>query len=317
LIDASAFRPAPWLPGNHLQTIVPSLCKGPTVDGAGERRIIRVSEDSSVAVDLNRPGRAPLGTLVLVHGMCGNSESAYMRRTARLALHAGWVTARMNLRNCGGSEHLSSTLYNAGQSGDLARVFEDLHVHEFPRPFAAAGFSLGGNIVLLYAGRSGDRCLADAVVAVNPPIDLEACAKAIGAPSNRIYQAYYVLRLCRQLKRIAAVRPAVGPTPVPTKIRSVRRFDEIYTAPDGGFGSSAEYYAKSSAAPTLSDLRRPAMVLSALDDPFVPSEMFTPHLGNSWLRVVQPLRGGHCGYWQSGTPRFWAAQAILQFIGAG
>jgi len=317
LIDADSFRPAPWLPGHHLQTIVPSLWPGPAVNGAAERRVVRVSEDSSVAVDLNRPLGAAVGTLVLVHGMCGNSESAYMRRTARLALQAGWVTARVNLRNCGGTEHLSNTLYNAGQSGDLARVLEDLQAQHLPRPFATAGFSLGGNIVLLYAGRSGDACLADAVAAVNPPIELEVCARAIAAEPNRIYQAYYVLRLCRQLKRIARVRPPIGPPPVPTRIRSVRRFDEIYTAPDGGFASAEEYYARSSAAPTLSNLRRPAMILSALDDPFVPSEMFVPHRGNRRLRVIQPHRGGHCGYWQSGAPRFWAAEAILGFIGSG
>ncbi len=96
----------------------------------------------------------------------------------------------------------------------------------------------------------------------------------------------------------------------------MRRFDEIYTAPDGGFASAREYYARSSAGPTLSDLRRPAMVLSALDDPFVPPEMFAPHQDNRRLSILQPRRGGHCGYWQSGAPRFWAAEAILEFVGS-
>jgi predicted alpha/beta-fold hydrolase len=317
LIGADSFRPAPWLPGQHLQTIVPSLWTGPAVHGAAERHVVRVSDDSSVRVDINRPGGAVYGTLVLVHGMCGDSESAYMRRTARLFLQSGWVTARMNLRNCGGTEALSGTLYNAGQSGDLARVFEYLQEGQFPRPFAAAGFSLGGNIVLLYSGRTGDDCLADAVAAVNPPIDLEACARAIEAPENGLYQAYYVFRLCRQMKRIARLRPSsVSPLPDPREVRTVRRFDEIYTAPDGGFDSADQYYALSSAAPTLSNVRRPAMVLSALDDPFVPPRMFAPHRGNPRLRVLQPRRGGHCGYWQVGTPRFWAAEAILQFVGS-
>jgi predicted alpha/beta-fold hydrolase len=316
LIDAEAFRPAPWLPGQHLQTIVPSLWAGPAVNGAAEQHVVKVSHDSSVRVDVNRPRGVAAGTIVLVHGMCGNSESAYMRRTARLALQTGWVAARMNLRNCGGTERLSATLYNAGQSSDLARVLEYLHERQFPRPFAAAGFSLGGNIVLLYAGRSGDACLTDAVAAVNPPIDLDGCASAIEAPANRLYQAYYVIRLCRQLKRIAKVRAAVNPPPVPREVRTVRRFDETYTAPDGGYASADEYYARSSAAPTLSSLRRPAMVLSALDDPFVPPEMFAPHRDNPRLRVLQPYRGGHCGYWQSGKPRFWAAEAIVEFVGS-
>lgn len=239
-----------------------------------------------------------------------------MRRTARVALHAGWVAARMNLRNCGGTEHLAATLYNAGQSEDLARVLDYLQERRFPRPFAAAGFSLGGNIVLLYAGRSGEACLADAVAAVNPPIDLDACASAIEAPANSLYQAYYVMRLCRQLRRIARIRPSAAPPPGRREVRTVRRFDEDYTAPDGGFASAGEYYARSSAGPMLSSLRRPAMVLSALDDPFVPPETFAPHQGNRRMRFLQPRHGGHCGYWQSGLPRFWAAEAILEFVGA-
>lgn len=316
MIDADAFRPASWLPGPHLQTIVPSLWTGRAVNGAPERHIVRVSHDSSVRVDVNRPRDPGAGTLVLVHGMCGDSESAYMRRTARLFLQSGWVVARMNLRNCGGTESLSGTLYNAGQSGDLACVLEHLQAGQFPRPFAAAGFSLGGNITLLYAGRSGDACLADAVAAVNPPIDLETCARAIEAPSNGLYQAYYVLRLCRQMKRIARLRPTVTPPPVPREVKTVRSFDELFTAPDGGFDSADEYYARSSAAPTLENLRRPAMVLSALDDPFVPARMFAPHRGNRRIAFVQPRNGGHCGYWQAGTPRFWAAEAIRRFVGS-
>jgi len=315
-VEPLGFRPVPWLPGRHLQTIVPSLWPVAAVSERSESRVVGVAQGSSVRVMIDRPASGRRGTLVLVHGMSGSAESAYMRRTARQALCVGWAVVRMNLRNCGGTEHLSSTLYNAGQSGDLACVLEHLQQQQFPRPFAAAGFSLGGNIVLLYAGRSGDACLADAVAAVNPPIDLEACARAIGAPSNRIYQAYYVLRLCRQVKRVARVRAPINPPPVRTEIRTVRRFDELYTAPDGGFASAEEYYARSSAAPTLSDLRRPAMLLSALDDPFVPPEMFVPHHGNPRLRLLQPRHGGHCGYWQSGTPRFWAAEAILGFVGS-
>ncbi len=236
-----------------------------------------------------------------------------MRRTARLAVERGWVTVRMNLRNCGGTEHLADTLYNAGQSEDVHRALEALDGAGLPRPLCAAGFSLGGNLVLLYAGRSGDACAADALAGVNPPIDLELCSRAIEARRNALYRAYYVLRLCAQLRRVARVRKLHGPAPLPWRVRTVRRFDDWYTAPDGGYASAEEYYARSSAAATLSSVRRPAMLLSALDDPFVPRRMFDGHRRNKWLEFVHPRRGGHCGYWQAGRPRFWAAEAILDF----
>jgi len=188
LIDGVSFRPAPWLPGPHLQTVVASLFRGPAVPDPTERRIVRVSPGSSIRLDVNRPRGASRGTLLLVHGMGGSAESAYMRRTARHALERSFAVARMNLRNCGGTERLADSLYNAGQSDDVARAVEHLASDGFARPLVAAGFSLGGNLVLLYAGREGDGCAADAVAAVNPPIELETCARAIEAPSNRIYQ---------------------------------------------------------------------------------------------------------------------------------
>jgi predicted alpha/beta-fold hydrolase len=314
LIANDAFRPAPWLPGPHLQSIVPSLWVGPPVEGPVEQVTVRVADRSAVRLDINRPRGAAGATLLLVHGMCGNSESAYMRRTARAALRRGWVAARMNLRNCGGTESLSDTLYNAGQAEDVGRVLETLASTGFPRPLYAAGFSLGGNLVLLHAGREGDGCAADGVAAVNPPIELEVCAGAIELPGNAIYRTYYVVRLCRQLRRVAAVRGFPGPLPLARRVRTVRRFDELYTAPDGGYASAREYYARSSAAPTLAGVRRPALVVSALDDPFVPAGIFTPHHGNATLRFVHPRAGGHCGYWQAGSPRSWAAQAILEFF---
>ncbi|HVQ27629.1 MAG TPA: alpha/beta fold hydrolase, partial [Planctomycetota bacterium] len=183
MIDGTAFRPAWWLPGAHLQTIVPTLCTAPWLPGPTERRVVRVSTGSAVRLDVDRPhGRAARGTLLLVHGLGGSSESVYVRLAARHALERGFVTARMNLRNCGGTEHLADTLYNAGQSGDVGHAVADLSSAGLPRPIVVVGFSLGGNLALLHAGREGAACGADAVVGVNPPIALEACVEALERP---------------------------------------------------------------------------------------------------------------------------------------
>jgi predicted alpha/beta-fold hydrolase len=240
-----------------------------------------------------------------------------MRRTAAYALAQGWAVARLNLRNCGGTEALAATLYNAGQSDDVDAAFSVLAARESPRPHALVGFSLGGNIAMRYAGLSGSGCRADAIVGVNPPVDLSVCIDAIERPSNAIYHAYFTRGLCAQLARIRRLREVPGPKAAPRAIGGVRGFDDVFTAPDAGYASAADYYRGASAAPTLSGLRRPSLILSAEDDPFVPVSMFAAHRGASaQLTLTHPKTGGHCGYWAARRPRFWAAEAALAFIEA-
>jgi predicted alpha/beta-fold hydrolase len=241
-----------------------------------------------------------------------------MRRTARLAQSRGFVAVRMNLRNCGGSEALSRTLYNAGQSGDAARVLEHLDAERFPRPFGAAGFSMGGNLLLRHAGKDAPECRADTIVAVNPPVDLDACLRALERPENRVYHVYFTRRLCGQIRRIRRIRPVPGPDARASKIGSLRRFDGLFTAPDAGYPSAETYYSDASAGPYLSRISVPTLVLSAANDPFIPLGTFERYRRENLLRVrfEHPAQGGHVGYWQTAPPRFWAAGVIVDALDA-
>ena len=315
-MQGDGFRPAPYLKGKHLETIVPSLWPAPAVEGPEEARLVQVSPDAAVRVLVSRPARDVRGTLLLVHGMGGSAESGYMRRSARMAVGHGWIAVRMNLRNCGGTEALSRTLYNAGQSRDAGSVLEYLDSERFPRPFAAAGFSLGGNLVLRYAGATGAEALADAVVGINPPVDLDLCSTALERLENALYRYHFTRMLCREIRAVRAVRPVPGPDLSFWRIRTIRRFDGFFTAPDAGYESAEAYYADASAGPRLHAVRIPAFILSAANDPFVPVEMFDPFRARRppRMRFYHPERGGHVGYWQAGEPRFWAGQAILEFL---
>lgn len=312
----AAYAPPRWLPGGHLQTIVPSLWPGPSVGDPVESLVVDVGEGSAVRVDLVRPRKSSRGTLLLVHGLAGDARSSYMVRTAIHAVSRGWAVAMMNLRNCGGTESLARTLDNAGQSGDADAVLAALEREAMPRPHVAAGFSLGGNLLLLYAARAGVACRADAVAGVNAPIDLEACLGELERPGNALYEAHFVLKLCSQIRHLRTVRAIPGPPAVWRTIRRLRRFDEVFTAPDAGHASAEAYYAAASAAPWLGGLRAPTLLLSAANDPFVPVRVFEAVRGVVPAVVVRahPRQGGHVGYWQSRGERFWAATALLDFF---
>jgi len=314
-VDVSDFAPARWLRWPHAQTILPALLPASRVRGPVEILDVPVAPMTQIRMLITRPEGVPAGTILLIHGLGGSAESRYMRRTAAIASAAGWVVARLNLRNCGGTEALSATLYNAGQSDDADAALAAIEAQGLPRPYGLIGFSLGGNIAMRYAGLSGDACRADAVAGINPPVDLSKCIDAIERPDNAIYHAYFTRGLCAQMARIRKVRRVDGPKATPGSIRGVRGFDEYFTAPDAGYASAADYYAGASAAPVLARIRRPALILSAADDPFVPVGMFAAHRGASpHLTLAHPRSGGHCGYWGAAKPRFWAAQAAIHFF---
>lgn len=314
---SGGFDPVPWLPGRHLETIAPSQWPAPPVPGPIERLVVPVADGAAVRLDLSRPEPAPRGTVLLIHGMSGCAESVYMRRTAIEALARGFAVARMNLRTCGGTEALSRTLYNAGQSKDAERALAALESAGFPRPFAALGFSLGGNLLLLHAAESGTSSPADVVAAVNPPIDLEACIAALERPANRGYGIYFTLALCAHLRRIRRVRSVAGPPALPWRVRGVRAFDHHFTAPDAGYANAEAYYRGAGAGPRLGGIRVPAILLTSRNDPFVPFEAVEAHVRRSAppsLRFLSAERGGHVGYFGRGRPRFWAAAAALDAI---
>lgn len=277
---------------------------------------VEVGPGNAVEVLVGRPAERPRGTLVLFHGLSGSADAVYMRRTAREALARRWSVARVNLRTCGGTEALSRTLYNAGQWGDAGSVLRELDRHRLPRPFAALGFSLGGNLVVGHAGREGGACGADAVAAVNPPLDLAECIEALERPGNFPFQIYFSLALCAQVRRVRRVRPVAGPPARVWRVFGVRAFDQAFTAPDAGYPDAESYYRGASAGPLVRGIRVPALVLTSRNDPFVPVASVTRFLGSPGVEGAVTDRGGHVGFWHRGKPRFWAAGAVLGWLEA-
>jgi len=87
-----------------------------------ESRLYRTEPDVQVLVETQRPSGAVRGEVMLVHGLEGSAEAGYMRTMAKAGLDAGFAVHRFNIRTCGGTAHLSKTLYHAGLTGDLRSV---------------------------------------------------------------------------------------------------------------------------------------------------------------------------------------------------
>lgn len=317
------FRPHRIFRGGHAQTIVGRYYPRRRLDEFSQKsasRLFTVAPETQILARCHWQKSTAAPVLILVHGLEGSSESAYLLSTAKTAFDAGFHVLRLNLRTCGDTEHLTPTLYHSGMSGDLRRVINELIEQDGLDKIYLAGFSLGGNMSLKLAGELGGDAPEQlrGVCAVSPSIDLPACAAAIEAKSNFIYNRSFVASLKQKLRRVQKLRPDVYSLEPLKKLRTVRDFDRAYTAVHGGFRDVEDYYNRSSSLPLIKQIRVPTLIIHAQDDPFIPFDSFLDEsiAANEFVILLTPKTGGHVGFLgekSKNENRFWAENRIVEF----
>jgi len=270
-----------------------------------------------------QPEPASHPALLLLHGLEGSSAAHYMRGIADKAFRRGFNVVRLNQRNCGGTEALTPTLYHSGLTSDPLFVLRELIVRDGIRSLALAGYSLGGNLALKLAGDLGDAAPAElrAICSVSPTMDLERCVLALERRTNLAYQWNFMRGLKARMRRKAALFPDRFTIDGLDRVRTVREFDDRYTAPHFGFEGASDYYYRASALRVVDRIRVPTLILTAADDPFVPPDPFSDPAvtGNPSITVHVSPHGGHCAFLSRGTgggDGYWAEQAIVGFAAA-
>lgn len=321
------FRPAPWLPDPHLQTLAGRVLRSPK--GVRYRRERWETEDGDfLDLDFVRPAASPEGRgdgplVLLLHGLEGCSESGYVMETARRLRAVGLEAVALNFRSRSGEPNRLRRFYHSGETGDLAAVVERLRERRPDAPLGAVGFSLGGNVLLKYLGERGRDAggLLDAAVAVSVPFRLAASARRLEQGLGPMYAAYFLRSLRRSVRQKARERGHDFDLDLLGRIRSLREFDDAFTAPVHGFRDAREYYRRASSARFLPEVRVPTLLLQSRDDPFLPEDGLPEGAmrANPWLRPVLVERGGHVGFVEGTVPwdaRFWAEAQAARFLAA-
>ena len=327
--EAPPFKPRPWLANGHVQTIAGNFL--PRADTLPPSTPELVQVEASTATEISsqvlchchwQPSPSERLTVIVLHGLEGSSQSQYVLGSANKMWRAGFNVVRMNMRNCGGTEALSPTLYHSGLSGDVGAVLTTLaERHHLPR-FALCGYSMGGNLVLKLAGELGSsEPRLKAVTTVSPALDLAESAQALHKPVNHFYERRFLKHLSIRYRRKAQLFPGRYDPARADRLRSLIDFDDRITAFYAGFTGAADYYFRAAAARVLDRIAVPTLILHALDDPFVrlTAESRAKIRTNPHITLVEPEHGGHCAFLAKSFPAqaddgYWAETTLLRFL---
>jgi predicted alpha/beta-fold hydrolase len=300
------YRAPRWLPGGDLQTIWAARLSRRHLGPAPVLVRERWTTPDGDFIDVDQlPGPPAARHLVLFHGLEGSSASAYALAFAAVAQQRGWAFSLPHFRGCSGQINLAPRAYHSGDFEEIGWILQRLRSRT-TAPLLVVGISLGGNALLRWAEESGASAgaTAAALAAVSAPLDLAAAGRAIDQGFNRLVYARMFLATMKP-RALAKLQqfPGLFDGERVRQARTLYDFDDAFTAPLHGYRGTLDYWQRASAKPQLAQIRIPALVLNAQNDPFVPgASLPAPHDVGGCVQLWQPAHGGHVGFPHGGLP---------------
>lgn len=319
IIPTSSYR-APFLLWNgHLQTIFPSLMRRLNGDFY-QRERIETPDSDFLDIDWACVGSRKLA--VLSHGLEGNSHRPYVVGMATMLNRNGWDAAAWNYRGCSGEINRQLRMYHNGSIDDLDCVVR--HVLQTNRydTLALIGYSLGGNLTLVYLGckrNDLDRRLRKCVV-FSAPCDLEASAWKLTKLENRLYMENFLSSLHEKIKSKMKRFPDRIHDNDYSKIKNFKEFDDRYTAPIHGFKDAEDYWHTCSSAQYIPGIKIPTLIVNASNDPFLAGDCYPVKQASASATVFleMPEHGGHVGFVQFNKNKtYWSEDRAMSFLQQG
>lgn len=295
-----------WLPGGNLQTIWPALYSRRVLGATPLYRRERWSTPDGDFIDVDFLQAPPSQTLlVMFHGLEGSSASHYAQAFAEFARVQGFNYAVPHFRGCSGELNHGPRAYHSGDFEEIGWILARMR-EQHAGPILAVGVSLGGNALLRWAEEMGSQAasVVSAVASVSSPLDLAASGRAIGRGFNRlVYTRQFLNTMKPKALQKLAQHPGLFDAQALRAARDLYEFDNVFTAPLHGFKNTDDYWHRASAKPHLRQIRIPALVVNARNDPFVPAWSLPRQKDvGHWVTLWQPAHGGHVGFAQGRLP---------------
>ncbi|MCH2046874.1 MAG: alpha/beta fold hydrolase [Saprospiraceae bacterium] len=300
----------------HIETIYPSRFR--KIIGVDyERERMETADGDFIDLDWLIAKEQNNSLMIMSHGLEGSSASQYAKGTARIFYQHGWDALVWNYRSCSGEINLKIHSYHSGATSDLQEVLNHVWQTKNYHNIVLIGHSLGGNLTLKYLGEHGKdihpniRC----ALAFCAPVHLKTCSRQMEKWFNVLYQNMFVNSLKRKVTLRAQKHPSLDTSKL-KDIKTLREFDEHYTAPIHGFAGADDYYARCSALQFLPQINIPTLIVNSKNDPFLTTQSFPYDLAqnssNVYLEV--PKHGGHCGFTLFNKENYhWSEKRSLDF----
>ncbi len=314
LISESNYKPPFWLFNGHLETIYPPLFRKIAIPEPPKKIMIDTPDHDNF--ELNYYDNHSNKTLIISHGLEGNNERPYVIGMAKLFLLNGWNVIAWNYRGCNGKVNNSIKSYHSGFTEDLEEVIKYASMSRVTT-ISLVGFSLGGNLTLKYLGEESklnDRINCAVVFSV--PLDLHHGCLEVSKPGNIIYSKRFLRSLKQKVREKAKKFPELQIQHL-SSVHNLMTFDDKFTAPMHGFKSALDYYQSCSALYVLDNIKIPALIVNALNDPFLPSACYPYKIlkSHEFVNLETPARGGHVGFCSlNGTEFYWSEERAYEFI---
>jgi uncharacterized protein len=275
-------------------------------------------------LDLRTGASATTPHLVFLHGLEGGTHSHYVANLFAEAMQRGWSADLVLFRGCAGELNHARRFYHSGETTDFDFALRRIVAERPSAPVGLAGVSLGGNVLLKWLGERSANDLPATVhgaVAVSVPFDLARGSRRIARGFSRVYERFFLRSLVAKARQKLARHPDLCDAGALDHVRTLWDFDDVVTAPVHGFRDALDYYTQSSSIHYLSRVRVPTLLLSAVDDPFLPPEVLDEVRSiahdNPALEVEFVRRGGHVGFVSGRVPWrpvYYAEWRVADFL---
>jgi len=304
-----------WLRNPHLQTLWSYLFRPrPALTLKPERLELPDGDFVDLCWTTNTSG----AIVAVFHGLEGSIDSPYASAIMAAIHKRGWRGVFMHFRGCSGVPNRLERGYHSGDTGDIAFLLHTLKNRYPSVPLGIIGYSLGGNAMLKYLGTMGSDAPVTVAVAVSVPYLLHHSADRLSQGFSRLYQTHLIHSLKDKIRRKFEGNNTRLPIQTLDTLKTFYQFDDLITAPMHGFAGVDDYYQQSSSRQYLPGIRVPALLIHALDDPFMRAETL-PNRNElpDNVRLEVSGHGGHVGFvtgrypW---NPVYWLEHRIITYL---